>query len=362
MKVKKFQAESMPKAMKKVKQEMGTEAVILNSKEVKSKGFLGFFRKKEIEVIAARDPEASKPLRPEVTSAPVEKERTPLQEASGNELLMQELDQLKTLIRAEKMDTSEVKEHYAKLQNQELASEFIEEILSGKEGESLLSIATQEYLTGEATQVPASSINKSKKFLHLIGPTGVGKTTTAAKLAADAMLNEGLSVGFITTDTYRIAAIEQLQTYAKLLDVPMEVAYNIEDYLTAREKMKDKDFVIVDTAGRNYKDPAYVEELRQVIDFRKDAETVLVLSMTSKFQDIESVFNQFSSVPLHSLIFTKMDETGSYGAAISLALKHRIGISYVTKGQSVPDDISSASLSELIEKLRKELASDERSG
>ncbi|SDJ01512.1 flagellar biosynthesis protein FlhF [Salimicrobium halophilum] len=361
MKVKKFQAETMPKAMKKVKQELGTDAVILNSKEVKSGGFLGLFKKKGIEVIAAKDPDTpqappkrSNPAKPSFQREPMEMTENSTQETA----LMKGLEDLKALIKSEKVDTSEVKGAYMELSDQELSSPIIEEIISRMSEGSSLKAETKKYLSDQAAQVPEASINKSKQFIHLIGPTGVGKTTTAAKLAADAALNEGLSVAFITTDTYRIAAIDQLRTYAKLLDVPMEVAYNIGDYLNAREKLKDKDLVIVDTAGRNYKDPSYVRELEQVIDFRKDAETILVLSMTSKLKDIEAVYHQFSSVPIHSLIFTKADESASYGAAISLCMNHQIGISYMTRGQSVPDDIETVSFPVLIDQLTTELSDE----
>ncbi|PBB05887.1 flagellar biosynthesis protein FlhF [Salimicrobium humidisoli] len=353
--VKKFEAETMPLAMKKVKQEMGVQAIILNSRKKKTKGIFGLFKKIRIEITAAIE---SGP--PEAGHTVSEKDVPPRTSAGAGE------QQRKETVRAPSSDPAraakeepETENHISAFLEHELNPEILQEIRKEENEAAPFWGRVRDHLHKGITEIPAASRPGDNKYIHLIGPTGVGKTTTAAKLAANAILDDNLSVGFITTDTYRIAAIEQLRTYARLLDIPMEVVYNLEDYRKAREEMKDKDLVIIDTAGRNYKDSSYVSELQKIIDFEEEADTILVLSMTSKFKDIESVYKRFSEVPLHSLIFTKMDESGSFGAAVSLAVKYKKSVSFVTTGQNVPDDITTLPLSELTEQLLKEIETSE---
>jgi flagellar biosynthesis protein FlhF len=186
-------------------------------------------------------------------------------------------------------------------------------------------------------------INFSKKYINVVGPTGVGKTTTLAKIAAQAVLKYGKKVAFITTDTYRIAAIDQLKTYAKILNVPLEVTYTIDDFVKAKERFSHFDLILIDTAGRNFRNKQYVEDLKSVIGFDEDLETILVLALTSKYSDMLDIFEQFSSIKINKLIFTKVDETSKYGTIVNLILKNKIGVAYLTNGQNVPDDIFEAS-------------------
>src|SRR5699024_1707737 len=152
------------------------------------------------------------------------------------------------------------------------------------------------------SKLDCGTINYQNKFIHLVGPTGVGKTTTIAKLAAKSMIKDQKKVALITTDTYRIAAIEQLKTYSNILDIPLEIAYTMEDYHKARLKFQSYDLVFVDTAGRNFRDPKYIAELGKVVDLDHDLETYLVLSLTTKAQDLITIFNQFRTIPVKKLI------------------------------------------------------------
>ncbi|WML50512.1 hypothetical protein RCG23_04140 [Neobacillus sp. PS3-34] len=190
-----------------------------------------------------------------------------------------------------------------------------------------------------------------KKVYQRRRATGVGKTTTLAKIAADCVIKYKKKVAFITTDTYRIGAIEQLKTYAKILNVPLEVCYNIDDFKEASQKFEDYDIVLIDTAGRNFRNKQYVEDLQKIIDFNKDMETFLVLSLTAKQKDMEQIYRQFSIVNINKLIFTKADETSVYGPMINMIKDHQIGVSYVTNGQNVPDDMTSANPEVLINLL-----------
>ena len=146
-------------------------------------------------------------------------------------------------------------------------------------------------------------------------------------------------MAFITTDTYRIAAIEQLKTYARILNVPLEVAYNVDDYKAAIAKLSDYDVILVDTAGRNFRDSKYITQLTNLIDEVPGIFTYLVLAITVKPKDLHDVFEQFKQIPLKEVIFTKVDETTQYGSMLSITLLNNIGIAYLTNGQDVPDDL-----------------------
>lgn len=213
----------------------------------------------------------------------------------------------------------------------------------------------QQLLSEKVEDLPFGGITFQKKYIHVLGPTGVGKTTTIAKIAARALLEKKMKIGFITTDTYRIAAIEQLRTYANLLQAPVEVVYNQADFMKAVEKFSHLDLVFIDTAGRNYKEAKFVEDLKQIVDFSLDMETFLVLSMTSKEEDMEVIIEQFKSLPIKKFIFTKMDETNSMGTLFNLMIKYGYGIAYYTDGQEVPEDLEEATTENVIRLLLEDL-------
>ena len=212
-------------------------------------------------------------------------------------------------------------------------------------------LIVKQLLEREIGDLPFGGISFNKRFINVLGPTGVGKTTTIAKIAARALLEKKKKIGFITTDTYRIAAIEQLRTYANLLQAPVEIAYNSKDFEQAIEKLADRDLIFIDTAGRNYKEAKFVEDLTRLIDFSLDMESYLVLSMTSKEEDMRTIIEQFKSFSVEKFIFTKMDETGSIGPMFNLMKDYGIGTAYYTDGQEVPEDITEADSKKLISLL-----------
>ncbi|MGL4820526.1 MAG: GTPase, partial [Bacilli bacterium] len=191
----------------------------------------------------------------------------------------------------------------------------------------------------------------AKRFMYFVGPTGVGKTTTIAKLAARAVMKEGKRVAFITTDTYRIAAIEQLKTYAQILNVPLEVCYTPDDLTRAKEKFAHFDSVFIDTAGRNFRNRAYVDDFQTMIGNDTSSHVYFVVSMTHKMRDIEAIIRNFDGVPVHQFIATKVDETTSFGPLVQLLVATGIGCAYITNGQNVPEDVRAASPATIIELL-----------
>lgn len=374
MKMKKYTAVTMTEAMSKVRADLGDDAVILNSKVVYTKGFLGLFKKKTIEVVAGMDKyetplQPVQPLQKEMISS-VKKEEVVSSE------LKKELSDIKMLVQSmqrpveTKKYTEDIESFLQYLRNHEINEELItrigdelfehvNEIDSNKQSLSYRQIATQ-VLKKALIDVPFGGLSYQKKYINVLGPTGVGKTTTIAKMAAHAVLQKKKKIGFITTDTYRIAAIEQLKTYAGLLQAPVEIVYNSEDFKKAMEKYKDYDLVFIDTAGRNYKEVKFVEDVKKLIQFEDNVESYLVLSSTSKEKDMETIIEQFSSFPIEQFIFTKADETNSIGSMINLMIKYNKGLAYYTDGQEVPEDINEASVDSLLKLLFKEYE-DERS-
>ncbi|PIE54282.1 MAG: flagellar biosynthesis protein FlhF [Dethiosulfovibrio peptidovorans] len=181
-----------------------------------------------------------------------------------------------------------------------------------------------------------------------IGPTGVGKTTTIAKLAAVNALWEERRVFLVTADTYRIAAVEQLRTYAKILGVPVEVVFEAEDLKKIREK-PGADLILLDTAGRSQKDVHRSDELCSLYEAFSPESVHLLLSANAKYRDMLNVVKGMNHIPITSLVFTKLDETVSLGPVLELALSFQLPLSFFAVGQNVPNDIEVASSSRLLE-------------
>ncbi|MCD7033763.1 flagellar biosynthesis protein FlhF [Metabacillus sp. GX 13764] len=367
MRVKKYKAATMQEAMKVIRSELGQDAVILNSKTVQTGGFLGLFTRKQIEVIAAADQDDRPRVQtkePAVQSLPDLEEKADIEQPSaGREKISDEIKSLKNLVLSLQDEDrgftvpAPVQKVIELLKSQEVnsaerteAADFLmgEWYRNGSLSYEDLLQKTEEYLVGKLHSERFGRSTSFRKFICLAGPTGVGKTTTLAKLAADAMLNHHKTVAFITADTYRIGAIEQLKTYAEILNAPVEVCYTAEDFKQAKEKFSDVDTVFVDTAGRNFRNKQYVTELMNAIDFTEDAETYLVLSAASKLQDMKEIALQFKVLPISQVIFTKLDETAVSGTMYEFLLSTGMGAAYFTAGQNVPDDLEQASGERLV--------------
>ena len=382
MKMKKFTAPSIAEAMKQIRIELGDDAVIINSKVVTAKKFFGFVQKKHFEIVAGVDPIEQKQNPPLFPYEPSPKQEMSLvktkpdylkadsqdlsvstNQSGMNEELKQEINDLKLIMQSLKKQT--VQESYPDellyviefLRNQELddiliteiTDELFVQIQNGEHSKKQLFEMVKTYLYNRLTLLPLGGLDHSKKYVHVLGPTGVGKTTTIAKMAARAVLEKKKKIGFITTDTYRIAAIDQLKTYAALLQAPVEIVYNLADYHNAIEKMAHLDLIFIDTAGRNFKEEKFVHDLKDLIHFSENSQSYLVLSLTSKQKDLEVVIEKFSSVPIEKLIFTKLDETNSIGTMFNLMIKYSKGLAYYTNGQEVPEDIEAADINGLLE-------------
>lgn len=190
--------------------------------------------------------------------------------------------------------------------------------------------------------------------VFFIGPTGVGKTTTVAKIASRYKVDEGKKVAFLTADTYRIAATEQLRTYANILDMPLTIVYSPEETKDAVDKLSDCDLILVDTAGFSHKNSAQCEDIKNLIDSVSGdyrTEVFLVISATTKYRDLQDICSIYQRFTDYKLIFTKLDETSCYGNLLNIHLYSGASLSYTTYGQNVPDDIEVFDTQKVVKKL-----------
>ena len=190
------------------------------------------------------------------------------------------------------------------------------------------------------------------KVIALVGPTGVGKTTTLAKLAADFALQQNKKVGLVTADTYRIAAVDQLKTYSQIIDIPLQVAFSPQELETTIENYEsDYDLILVDTAGRSQNNDLHISELKGFI--KKDIidQIFLVLSATTKTEDMKKIIEVYNQLDFDKLIISKLDETNSLGVVFEALARAQKPISYVTVGQDVPEDIEVAENQKLIDDI-----------
>ncbi len=194
---------------------------------------------------------------------------------------------------------------------------------------------------------PIQPTTGRRKVVALVGPTGVGKTTTIAKLAANFRLRDGIRMGLVTVDTYRIAAVEQLRTYAEIIDLPMKVVTSPQEMRRALDELADLDLVLIDTAGRSPRDELKIQELKQMLGEADVDEVHLVMSLTASVRSIKMTCEQFQPVNPTALVLTKLDEAAGMGSLVSVSREVCLPFSYLTTGQDVPEDIEPANPSRI---------------
>ena len=402
--VKRFQAPTETEAILKAKEDLGSSAVVLSVKTLKQRGIFKLLKKDMVEITAALEENdfvdginANKPSfqnteKQTINHSMVQKRSINLvaddqtRTSVDTSSIEQKLDSLQSLLKQqiEKEYTSEDKQIstpnqpfsdeiteqdkivkdrentnykylqliYKKMIDCDVDSEYADEIISDIENsmkkesniDSILAAVYQKIILklGETREI---SLTDKAKVVLFIGPTGVGKTTTIAKIASKFKLEKQAKVAFITSDTYRIAAVEQLNTYASIIDCPVSVVYTSEELLDCVDQYKDYDLIMVDTAGRSHKAEEQMEELEDLIgalNAKKDqfdVELYLTLSVTTKNKDLKSICDRYNNIDNWALIFTKLDETCVLGNILNMKLYTGAPLSYTTSGQNVPNDI-----------------------
>ncbi len=380
----------MAEALGQVKHVMGHGAVILHTRTYHTRYMLGLRRREIVEITAGRGTglrprrPAQRPAQlqqkleqqvfppralvaasaqPTIVRDPIANGRSILEQpAAGTAVMLnltQEMATLKGMVKTLHNDIrhtqapqvpEELFEHYLGLiQSQvaeELASDIVKTLQKNLRPEHLSQPQfVREKLAEQLEKLLPTSgpIVRTKAVgphvVALIGPTGVGKTTTLAKLAANLKLREKHRVGLITLDTYRIAAVDQLKKYADIIGSPLRVVGNIEDLKEAVAQMSDCDFILIDTAGRSPNDALKLNELKGLLDSIKPDEVHLVISSTASQACVELAVTKFSEVRVDKIIFTKIDEAAHVGTVLNVVRKVNKQLSYITTGQDVPDDI-----------------------
>jgi flagellar biosynthesis protein FlhF len=358
MKIKKFKAKTFGEALVLVKREMGSDAVILASEELK--GLLPY-----VEVTAAVDYElgaeqragysfsqyagaTAEPAHARAVAGgrgisgivPAEGARSASQQDAADITAMrQELGSLKSLLEGMKKTGFEValpeqkKKVFQYLRKRAIREELALR-LSGRETTDMNSL-----VSAISKDLKIYDYAGGGKVVMLIGPTGVGKTTTIAKLAARAIKNRQ-TVAMIGLDTYRIGAVEQIRIYAKIMGIPLDVVSDAEGLRKSLTKYGGKDMVFIDTTGRNPRDRKYMDELKPVYKLNIPIDTHLLLSASSDNDFMAEACRHYRNLPIDCLAFTKTDEAVKFGSIYNLSNLYQKPVAYITTGQSVPSDIS----------------------
>ena len=362
------------------KDELGSDALILSIKSVKPKGFWRWFRRPYVEVTAALDDNKEQPGLTGNKELAEDKELAEFKsflsglsqkqrefEAKTAEALPKPAERVLAVRsgkgkaaaeplkhREEQPETAEAAEPqvligqviYEQLTENEvddrLADQLVAELLESGRDFSLEEGLNMVYrrLVKELSDIqPIRLENGRPRPVFFIGSTGVGKTTTIAKLASLFTLEKKCKVALITADTYRIAAVEQLRTYANILNIPIKVIYKEEEIAGCMEEFADYDLILIDTAGRSYQDTKHLQELKELLEKVEDKQVYLVLSLSTKNSDLKKTVAAYDFADF-SLIFTKLDETLAYGGILNLKQATGRPLSYVTTGQNVPEDIA----------------------
>ena len=376
--IKKFTASTEAEAILLAKKELGMDAIVMNIKKNLPRGIYKLFRKPSVEITAAVDENGKQQKAKEepVKRNPniIYEDEVPTSLGGGSTAIEQRLDKLQDIlenqntISTNKLESEggEEKEAVAEedtdsnlaclqlIYNQMIANEVdetyanqmigeIEHSLKKNTGMNNILTSMYQKIVLKLGQIHAIEAGKTQpKYIFFIGPTGVGKTTTIAKIASMLKMNKKKKIALLTADTYRIAAVEQLTTYANILDIPLHVVYSPEEVKEAKEKLKDYDIVLVDTAGRSYKNREQRDDLERLLNSvpEKEREVFLVLSATTKYYDLLKITDSYLQIVDYALIFTKLDETNCIGNLLNIRMKTGAPLSYATFGQNVPDDIS----------------------
>lgn len=410
MVIKKYIAKTEEEAVVMAREELGQDAVIMNVKKNEPKGLARLFKKASVEVTAAVDEAVQEEKAPdfEKLQQAIEKQEfapAPDSKAARAEAAREELIEKKQLLpddeeNEEKQETEQetngIEQRLSNLQDllekqmreeqekedadqktdqrmayiqlvrsqmihNEVEEVYVEQIMEDiKESisreaslDNLLSAVYQKIVLKIGQLQFIDVQHKKKKYVFFIGPTGVGKTTTIAKIASTLKLSGKAKVALITSDTYRIAAVEQLKTYANILGIPLKVIYSSDEMAGVKEELENYDLVLIDTAGRSHNNKEQREDIQKLLETvpEEQREVYLVLSATTKYKDLVKISQSYAEIIKYNLIFTKLDETDAIGNIFNIRMLTGAPLSYMTWGQNVPDDIGKADAQKIAKQL-----------
>lgn len=417
MNIKKFKGSSIKQATDRMKKEFGSDAIILDTKKVKTGGILSFINAEEYVITAAIENEVlsknntyspnslmQNNKRPSMVNPSTEK----ISLANKSSDTVEELKNVATVfqkkqnnsytvtplsVSSDYLDSIKIKEEfdgikltlnsivnhlkYSRLpalpdnlnsiyQNlieqgvhEKLATDIVQNVYGELSGEELMSeTVVEEALLKRIAQTirtknSSTKPNTKPQVIALVGPTGVGKTTTIAKLAANYKILQGQNVALISVDTYRIGAIEQLKTFAAIADIPIEIVYRASEISKALRKFNDKDVVFFDTVGRNQKNIKEINDLAKLVNAAHPDEVHLVISAVTDKLTVNQIVANYKALNPSMLILSKLDEATGVGSILNIANSYELPISYLTTGQTVPDDIMEADAKQMANTILK---------
>jgi flagellar biosynthesis protein FlhF len=377
MKIQTFKAKTMQQALDQVRRELGPEAAVLHTRELHGSLLGRLLWGKSYEIAASAEADVPSRL-PAVASyeaasqfsvPPIETNYRDRYRSDFRNQVGAELDELNFMSaqlqhRVSDSDVQHLPDElfqiYTDLIEADLEERIAHEFIEHLRAETTVDLNDSFAMRAEMLRLVEKELHVSGplqtsagqgRVVALVGPTGVGKTTTIAKLAANYRLRENKSVGLITVDTYRIAAVEQLRTYAEIIDLPMEVVSTPREMREAVARMRSLDLVLMDTAGRSPKDDVRIQELKAILAEANPAEVHLVLSAVGSAKSLTTTAERFAAVGTTAMIVTKLDEAMGLGNLLSVARSCQLPVSYVTDGQNVPDDIQIAQKHSLAQQI-----------
>ncbi|WP_244969122.1 flagellar biosynthesis protein FlhF [Tissierella praeacuta] len=361
MKIKKYIGKTAHEAMLKLKMELGSDAIVLNTKTIRHKGLFGYFKKPLVEITAAFEEKSL-----------VDKNLTNYYESKLNDI-NQEIVELKKIMMNFPVNKLEEeilppilnRFHSILIENgvdSKISIELLKKIenqidIDGKDYDTIRNIIKYNLIENLGSPKPIT-LENNQKTIFFIGPTGVGKTTTLAKIAANFVLKNKYDIGLITSDTYRIAAVEQLKTYSDILQLPLKIAYNKKEMIDAIDYFSSKDIILVDTAGRNHNDIEQLQQLKDILYTTKSKEIYLLVNANIGCRALKTLIEKYAFLEDYRIIITKVDETESYGNILNIKYITNKQLSYFTIGQNVPDDIETINVENIAEKLIEENKND----
>jgi flagellar biosynthesis protein FlhF len=330
MKIKKVVARDMQVALHMLRKELGDDAVIVSSRTVREPGLLGFFRPRKVEVTAASDRSYERTM-------------------PAAESLRDELGEIRSLLSRLGVDRMSTRAGAQGKWSERLRAADVGDEVSSLLLDQVSALVSEEEQEKQILErlakffpiMPKARV-RQKRIMAFVGPTGVGKTTTIAKLAARWALQDKKKIALVTIDTFRIGAVEQLRIYGEIIGVPVEVVTSPAELQHVLARHKNKDTIFIDTTGRSAKRPMQLAELRAFLDPVKNLEKYLVVSATIKARDLLTIYRAYSSIGLTAAIFTKLDETDSLGPLLDLCHRTSLPVAYVANGQNVPEDLEEA--------------------